>query len=196
MNTRKPAYPVAPYIVDRWSARAMSGESISQKELMSLFEAARWAPSSYNSQPWRFIYAHRDSPQWKTVFDLLVPFNQSWCKNAAVLVVVVSKNTFDHNGEFSSTHSFDTGAACENLALQGNMNGFVVHGMAGFDYEKARTALAIPADHMVEAMFAIGKPGPISNLPADLQKSEVKSDRKNIEQFAFDAASWQATSKN
>jgi nitroreductase len=127
-EVRKADYPIDNLFLDRWSPRAMSGEAISQEELMPLFEAARWAPSSYNNQPWRFLYAHRDTEQWKLFFDLLVEFNQGWARNAGVLVLFISKNTLDMNGEPAPTHSFDTGAAWENLALQGWLKGLVVHG--------------------------------------------------------------------
>ena len=193
MATRKADYKVADPIINRWSSRAMSGESISQDELMSLFEAARWAPSSYNNQPWRFIYATRDSQDWQTFMDLLVPFNQLWCKNAAALVVIVSSNNFTDAvpnpsvvGTPSGTHSFDTGAAWQNLALQGYLNGLVVHGMAGFDYAKAKEVLNIPNDYTVEAMAAIGKPGELRSLPENLQGGEQRSGRKPVSQLVFE----------
>jgi len=183
---RTPQYPVHPIIVNRWSGRAMSGESVTDQELFSLFEAARWAPSSYNNQSWRFIYAKRDTPSWKTLFNLLVPFNQDWAKNASVLIVAFSKTTFDHNGKPARTHAFDTGAAWENLALQGVSMGLVVHGMEGFDYEKAKKDLKIPDDYEVHAMIVVGKPGKKEDLPPELQERETPSDRKPITQFIFE----------
>jgi nitroreductase len=179
---RKADHPIDNLFLDRWSPRAMSGEAVSQEELMVLFEAARWAPSSYNNQPWRFLYAHRETEHWQTFFDLLVEFNQSWAKNAGVLVLFISKNTFDMNGERSVTHSFDTGAAWENLALQGWSSGLVVHGMQGFDFERARTTLNIPKGFQVEAMAAVGKPGDISALPEGLKERELPGDRRKLEQ--------------
>src|SRR5437763_3867791 len=143
-EARKPDRPVDPLFVDRWSPRAMSGEEIPEEELRILFEAARWAPSSFNNQPWRILYARRDSEHWPLFFDLLVEGNKAWVKNAAALLLFISKTTFDHSGAASVTHSFDTGAAWENVALQGWLKGYVVHGMQGFDYERARTALGIP----------------------------------------------------
>ena len=175
-------HPVDELFLDRWSPRAMTGEPISQEELLTLFEAARWAPSSYNNQPWRFLYAHRDTPHWQTFFDLLVEFNQSWCKNAAALVVFISKTHFDFNGEPSVTHSFDTGAAWQSLAMQGWLKGLVVHGMQGFDYERARTALNIPEGFQVEAMAAIGKPADPATLSDALRAKEAPSDRRKLEQ--------------
>jgi nitroreductase len=152
---------------------------------MTLFEAARWAPSSYNNQPWHFIYATKDSAEWKTFFNLLIEFNQSWCKNAAALVVIVSKNAFAYNNKPSRTHSFDTGAAWENLCIQATHMKLVAHGMEGFDYDKAKQNLNIPDDYTVEAMCAIGKPGKKEDLPADLQKREELSDRKPSTEFVY-----------
>lgn len=181
-EVRRADHPIDELFLDRWSPRAMSGEPIAQEDLMTLFEAARWAPSSFNNQPWRFLYARRDTEQWGLFFDLLVEFNQSWARNAAVLVLFISKNTFDTNGEPSVTHSFDTGAAWENLALQSWLKGLVVHGMQGFDFERARTDLHVPEGFRVEAMVAIGKPGSIDVLPAELRDRELPSDRRKLEQ--------------
>ena len=189
MNSRKALYPIEKLLLERWSPRAMSGEPISHETFLRLIEAARWAPSSYNNQPWRFVYAHRDTKAWERLFNLMVSFNQGWTKNAAVLVVMISKNVFDYNGKPSRTHSFDAGAAWENLALQGFSMGLVVHGMEGFDYAKAYKDLNISEkDYTVEAMCAIGKPGKISDLPADLQEREKPSDRRPFEEILFEGS--------
>src|SRR5262245_4557063 len=102
-------HPIDKLFLDRWSPRAMSGEEISEGDLMTLFEAARWAPSSYNNQPWRILYARRGSKHWQLFLDLLVEGNKAWAKDAAALLLFVSKTTFDFNGKPSITHSFDTG---------------------------------------------------------------------------------------
>jgi nitroreductase len=183
---RKPTHDISPIFLNRWSPRAMTGESLADDEFFSLFEAARWAPSSYNNQSWRFIYAKRDTPAWKTLFGLLVEFNRSWCKNAAALVVIISKATFDHNGKPARTHSFDTGAAWMSLALEGSMRGLVVHGMEGFDYEKAKKALNIPDGYQVEAMCAIGKRAPKDVLPQEMQEREQPSGRKPLKDIAWE----------
>lgn len=182
---RKVNYPIDPLIHNRWSPRSMSGEEFDEATLMGLFEAARFAPSSYNNQPWRFIYAKRNSPEWQAIFDLLIPFNQSWCKNAAVLVVVISKNVFEHNGKPARTHSFDTGSAWMSLALEATSRNLVAHGMEGFDFEKARKVLEIPDDHTVEAMFALGHPAPKEALDPELQKREQPSDRRPLEEILY-----------
>ncbi len=178
--TRQSQYPVIEPILCRWSPHAFSGEKITDKELMTLFEAARWAPSSYNDQPWKFLYARNGSKQWKTFFDLMVPFNQSWAQRADVLVVVISRTTFEHNGTPSITHSFDTGAAAQNLALQAHTMGLAAHGMGGFDYERARKDLNIPEGYAVEAMIAIGKPGSPDLLPEEMRANEKPSTRKPL----------------
>ncbi len=176
-------YPVHPLISERWSPRAMSGESISHDQLMTIFKAGSLAPSSFNNQPWTFIYANRETPDWEIFFNLLVPFNQEWTKNAAVLVVVVSKNNFYSTGKPSRTHSFDTGAAWENMALQASADNLVAHGMEGFDYDATCTLLSIPDDHTAEMMFALGKPAnDLSVLSTELQEKEKRSDRVPLEQ--------------
>ena len=177
---RKTDYPADALFVDRWSPRAMSGEGIADSDLMTLFEAARWAPSANNNQPWRFLYARREGTYWPQFLGLLVEANRVWAQQAAALVVVVSKTTFDHNGKPSITHSFDTGAAWQSLALQGWRKGYVVHGMQRFDYDRARAELGVPGGFQVEAMIAIGKPGRIEDLPEALQKREMPSDRKPL----------------
>jgi nitroreductase len=182
---RKTQYPVESIFVNRWSPRAMSGEELNDEEFLPLFEAARWAPSSYNNQPWRFIIAKRNTPEWEKLFNLMVDFNQGWTKNAAVLVVIISYNNFEHNGKPSATHSFDTGAAWENFALEGSKRGLVVHGMQGFDYERAKKELSVPEDYTVEAMVAIGHPGNKESLSAELQEREIPSDRKPLEELIF-----------
>jgi len=185
-NIRKPEHKINPLILSRWSPRSMTGEEISGEELMSLFEAARWAPSSYNNQPWRFIYAKRNTKPWDNLFSLMVEFNQSWTKNAAVLVVVISRKNFEHNNNPSVTHSFDTGAAWENLALQASSMGLVTHGMQGFDYEKAKKELGMPEDYSVEAMIAIGKRGRKEDLPKELQERETPSIRKPLKDIIME----------
>jgi nitroreductase len=187
-TNRASAHSIEPLILNRWSPRAMSGEETSDEERLRLFEAARWAPSTMNEQEWRFLYATRNTPAWQTHFDLLVDANQVWCKNAAMLVVIASKKTFTRGGEPNPVHLFDCGNAFENLALQGVAMGLVVHGMAGFDYDKARTSLRIPDDYDVAAMFAVGRPGDPSDLPEKLRAREKPSDRKPIDQIICEGA--------
>ncbi len=183
---RKSKYPILPIFLDRWSPRSMTGESLSDEEIFTLFEAARWAPSSYNNQPWRFIYAKRDTEHWNRLFSLMVEFNQAWTKNAALIMVMISRNTFERNNKPAVTHSFDTGAAWMSLALEGSSRGYVVHGMEGFDYNKAREALKIPQDYTVEAMAAIGKRAPKEKLPKEMQEREFPSDRRPLQEILLE----------
>jgi nitroreductase len=180
---RHPDHPIETLFFRRWSPRAMTGQPITQAELMSLFEAARWAPSTYNEQEWRFLYARRETPQWQSFFELLAEGNQAWCQHAALLVLIVAHKVFQRNGKPNPVHIFDAGSAFENLALQGTAMGLVVHGMQGFDFEKAHANLAVPADFAVAAMFAVGRPGDPAQLPPDYQKIETPSGRKRVEEI-------------
>jgi nitroreductase len=173
---------VYPIFRERWSPRAMSGEEITHEELMTLFEAARWAPSSNNYQPWRFLYARRNTPIWDTFYGLLTEGNKLWCRNAAVLIVVISRTVFN-TGKPARSHSFDTGAAWMSLALQGHLMGLMVHAMQGFDYDRAGTELAVPGDYSVEAMIAVGRPGKAEDLPEEKRKMEFPKGRKNVFEF-------------
>lgn len=177
---RKPAYDVHPLIVNRWSPRSMTGEELSDDELMPLFEAARWAPSSNNAQLWRFVFAKRQTPFWETFVDLLADGNKVWARQAAALVVVTSRKLFERHDKPAVTYAFDAGAAWENLALEGTRRGFVVHGMQGFDYERARSALHVPDHYDVLAMIAIGKRAPKESLPSHLQEREQPNDRRPL----------------
>ncbi|HVT27380.1 MAG TPA: nitroreductase family protein, partial [Lacipirellulaceae bacterium] len=193
LDYRQPDHPVEELFVARWSPRAMTGAPLANGELETLFEAARWAPSTYNEQEWRFLFARRETPQWQTFFDLLVEGNQAWCKNAAALVVILAKKTFTQNGKPNPVHLFDAGAAFENIALQGSLMGLVVHGMQGFDFDKARAALKVPDDYDVTAMFAAGHAAEPDTLPEQLRAREKPSGRKPLAEivcegpFAFRA---------
>ena len=186
MSVRQADRPIEPLFLRRWSPRALSGAPVSAADLATLFEAARWAPSTYNEQEWRFLYAHREGPHWQTFFDLLAEGNRAWCLRAGVLVVVLSHKVFSRNGKPNPVHSYDTGAAFENLALQGAAMALVVHGMAGFDYARARTALQVPDDYDVEAMIAIGHPGDPAELPEPLRQLETPSPRKAVGEIAIE----------
>jgi len=180
---RKPVYDIAPLLVNRWSPRSMTGESLSDAELMPLFEAARWAPSSYNAQLWRFFYAKREGRHWPSFLGLLVEANRLWAQNAAALVVVAARKNSEHNGKPARTHVFDAGAAWQNLALEGARRGLAVHGMEGFDYDRASATLRLPSDHEVLAMIAIGKRGPREALAGKLREMESPNDRRALHEI-------------
>jgi len=180
-SARHSAHPLHPLFLDRWSPRAMSGAGLSEAEILSLFEAARWAPSSGNFQPWRFLYARRDGDFWTTFMDLLVPGNRAWAERAGALVLCLSRTQLE-DGRPCVTHSYDTGAAWENLALQASLNNIVAHGIQGFDYERARRVLRVPEVYAIEAMAVLGKPGNIAELPDRYQQREQPSDRRALAQ--------------
>lgn len=180
-SARTPSQPIDALFVDRWSPRAMSGEAISEAELMVLFEAARWAPSASNFQPWRMLYARRDTAHWPLFFDLLSEGNRAWAQRAAALVLFLSRTHHD-DGRPCVSHSYDTGAAWQNLALQGLRSGLVVHGILGFDRQRARSALLIPERFHIEPMAVIGRPGDPGLLPERQRLREFPSDRRPLAQ--------------
>ena len=187
INDRITEYPIDDVFLKRYSPRAMSGEAITNEELMTLLEAGRWAPSLFNEQPWRFIYAMKDTLHFDKLFSFLMDGNKIWCKNAGALIVVIS-NTKNMKGEPNTTHSFDTGSAWENIALQATNMNLVSHGMAGFDYVRAKDELSIPDDYKVEMMIAIGKSGKVEDLPEALRPREIPSDRKPLSELVFEGS--------
>ncbi len=186
LEARTAEAPVADFLRGRWSPRAMTGEALTDEEVLSLFEAARWAPSAFNEQPWRMIYAKRDTPAWDKLFSLMVEFNQNWTKDAGLIIVFVSSEKFSRNDKPNGTHSFDTGSAWMSLALQASSMGLVAHGMSGFDYDLARESLGIPEGYAVEAMCAVGKLAPKDTLPAEMQEQESPSSRKSIGEITME----------
>ena len=189
-HPRRAEYPIDPLFLERWSPRAFTDETIAEAELLSLFEAARWAPSAYNSQPWRFLYARRDTAHWATFLGLLAPLNRTWASRAAALIVLVSDPVFLPPGAKQPvtlrSHSLDAGAAWTSLALQATRAGWRAHGIGGFDLECAATELNVPEGHRVELAIAIGRPGERSSLPEALQGREFPSGRKPVAEFAFE----------
>ena len=185
--TGRIAHPkVEKLIVDRWSPRAFDGSEIPQEDLEVVFEAAGWAPSAYNVQPWTFLYARRGDANWDLLLSQLIEFNQSWAKDASAIVYIVSDkymraetgNTENHS------HSFDAGAAWALAALQAQALGYHTHGMTGIKFGEAEAALGIPADHRLEAAFVIGKAAGKEVLPEFLQEREVPSNRKPVSETA------------
>lgn len=190
VNNRRPDHPIDTLFLERWSPRAFTGDVIEKSDLLRLFEAARWAPSSYNAQPWRFVYARRGEDHWERLLGLLNPFNASWAKDASALIAIVSNQTFIVPGKDEATanysHSFDAGAAWASLALQASLLGWQAHGMAGFDHARAISELNLPDGFRPEAIVAIGKPGDASQLPEALRAREVPSQRNPISDHIFE----------
>ena len=189
-NSRTADHPIDPLFLERWSPRAFADEMIAEEDLMTILEAGRWAASSYNSQPWRFLYARRGTAHWQKFLDLLVPFNQSWAKDASALVILVSNSLMLTPGAEkpvpSHSHSHDAGAAAANFALQATRMGWYVHGMVGFDMQRAFAELNVPQGYRVESAWAIGKQGDKSKLPEGLQAREAPSSRKPLAELAFE----------
>jgi nitroreductase len=184
---RQPDHPVAELFVERWSPRAFTGEAIPDATLSTLFEAARWAASSYNSQPWQFVYAKREEPAFAPILSTLSERNQAWAHQAAALIVVTSNTLFTPPGKSAPepwpTHAFDSGAAWANLALQAQLSGWHAHAMAGFDGAKVRDKLAVPPAYDIHAVVAIGRRGDKSLLPEAFRAAETPNGRKPIEAF-------------
>ena len=181
--------PVDPLLLERWAPRAFDGSAMPQADLDTLFDAARWAPSASNYQPWRFLYAHRDSADWERFLGLLVPGNSVWAQHASVLMLILSNTLTAAPGSTDykplHSHSFDAGAAWMALALQATRMGYRTHAMAGVDFDRARIELAVPDRFRLEAAVAIGRQADKAILPEALQAREMPSGRKPIEDFAF-----------
>jgi nitroreductase len=184
-------FPVHPLIRERWSPRAFADKPVPPEVLRSLFEAARWAPSSNNEQPWAYLVgAKDDAANFSKVFGTLVEFNAGWAKKAPVLAIAVAKLTFSKNNAPNRVAFYDTGAASALLSVQATAEGLVVHQMAGFDPEKARQAFAIPSNWEAVAALAIGYPGDPESLPHSLRDRELAPrTRKPISDFVM-AGSW------
>jgi nitroreductase len=177
---------VEDLILRRWSPRAYADKEVSADELKRLFEAARWAASSANEQPWRFLVGRRGDETYQKIFNALVPGNQAWARSAPVLVLAVAKKTFTQKGSPNRYGLHDTGAAMANLALQATADGLHTHSMAGFDNEQMRASFAIPSDYEMGAVTAIGYFGDPAGLPEHLHKMEVSPrQRKPLEEFVF-----------
>lgn len=183
MTSRTTDTGLAQVFLDRWSPRAFDGSEMPDADLATLFEAARWAPSSMNYQPWRFLYAKRGDANWERFLSWLVPFNRDWAQGSSVLVYVISEKVMGDRPSWS--HSFDAGAAWAMLAVQATMLGYYTHGMAGVDFAAAAEGLGVPESFKVEAAFVIGRIGDKATLPEPLQAREVPSGRKPRDEIAY-----------
>jgi nitroreductase len=181
---RQSPHPIEPLLLKRWSPRAFDGSVIAGTDLAAIFEAARWAPSAFNVQPWRFIYTLRDDADWQRLLGLLIPFNAGWVKNAGALIFICSDTLATAKPgqvpQLSHSHSFDAGAAWAFMALQATSLGYHAHAMTGIDFDHCRGELAVPDQFRVEAAVAIGKQGDKSVLPEALQARERPSGRKPL----------------
>lgn len=190
----KPA-PIDPraheLIRRRWSPRTFADRPVEAETLRLLLEAAQWAPSSYNEQPWVFLVATRQEPEeYERLLGCLVPFNQGWAKNAPVLMLSVAKLEFERNGKPNRHAYHDVGLAAAQLTLQATALGLFVHQMAGIDADAARETYGIPEGWDPVAAIALGYPGDLESLPEDLRSKETaERTRKPLEDFVF-TGSW------
>ena len=180
-------FPVHELIRERWSPRAFADKPVPQDVLRSIFEAARWAPSSFNEQPWAYIVATKDDKEnFEKMLSVLVDFNVQWAKSAPVLALAVAKLAFANNNAPNRNAQYDTGAATALLSVEATARGLAVHQMAGFDAEKARKVFEIPKGWEPIAALAIGYPGDPASLPAPLKDREMAPrTRKPIAEFVM-----------
>ncbi len=183
---RKADADIGALFLNRWSPRSFDPDRpVLDDDLKAVVEAARWAPSSYNEQPWRFIVARSEKDQ-KTFLDLMVEFNQSWAKNAPVPILSCAMMTFAKNSKLNRHALHDVGAAWENMALEAARRGLYMHGMAGFDHERAKKELGLPEDAKAVAMLALGHRGPKEDIPKELQKNEHPNQRRPASESCFE----------
>lgn len=175
---------ILPLILDRWSPRSFDGTPVPEAELLAMIEAAGWAPSAFNVQPWTFLHARPGDAHWDRFLSLLVPFNQSWAKDAGALLFIVSQETSGPEAQPLYSHSFDAGAAWALLAIQAQHMGWHSHGMTGIDFDRARVELAIPEGFRLEAAVAIGRKAPAERLPEGLREREAPAPRKPVAEIA------------
>ena len=189
-NGRTADHDIEPMFLHRWSPRAFTGEAIPEAVLMSLFEAARWAPSAFNLQPWRFVYARRGGADWDRLLDVLIDYNKAWVAGASALIFIVSARARRRsNGELEAnySHSFDAGAAWACLALQAHHLGWAAHGMSGFEPARGYAAMGIPeADYRIEAAIAVGRPDGAETLAEPYRSRETPSGRDAASGFVFE----------
>lgn len=185
--------PIHEIIANRWSGRAYdAGRPVTQEQIIALLEAARWAPSCYGDQPWRFVVwdKNKDAVGWKAAFDCLVPGNQGWAGDAPVLLLACADTLFNHNSQPNRWAQYDTGAAVENLCLQAQALGLMAHQMGGFDPDKARAVAGIPEQFTLMAMVTVGYAADMSVVSADAREREIAPRQRREFNALFFAGNW------
>src|ERR1700691_1745116 len=183
-------HPVLEVIRSRWSPAIYSPQTVEPQKLLRILEAARWAPSSYNAQPWSFLVARKEEPEeFARMLRCLMPLNVVWAQHVPVLMISVAKLHFDHNGAVNRHALHDTGIATGFLMLQAASLGVLAHGMAGFDPAKARELYAIPESHEAVAAIGLGYPGEEQGASEELRKRNQHRPRRTLNQFVF-AGRW------
>jgi len=197
LTMQKPAITqqaIHELLANRWSGRAYdAGKAVSQEQVVSLLEAARWAPSCFGDQPWRYVFCNKaDNMQaWQAAFDCLVPGNQGWAVNAPVLLLICADTLFGHNDKPNKWAAYDTGAATENLCLQATALGLMAHQMGGFDADKARATFKVPERYQILAMVTVGYQAAIEGLSEEDKAREVAArSRKPLDELFFNGV-WQ-----
>ena len=189
---RIPDYPIQAIFLDRWSPRAYDGTAMPEDDLLTIIEAARWAPSAFNVQPWRFLYSRRGNAHWQGFLALLDPFNRNWAQHASALIFVLSDTVMPGNDRRpdkpSQTNSFDAGAAWAQLALQATSLGYQAHAMAGINRAQSRDDLMVPERYRIEIAVAIGTRADPSALSQDLRDREQPSQRLALNEISFAGA--------
>ena len=182
--------PIHDLIANRWSPVGFDANKlVTQVQIMSMLEAARWAPSCYGDQPWRFIVADKSTNElaWQTAFDCIVPGNQKWAQNAPLFILVCADTQFSHNDKPNRWSGYDTGAAVMSLSVQATSLGLFAHQMGGFDGDKARTLFNIPGQIDLMAMVAIGHGVDADSLPDELKQRQLSErTRKDLGAMFFD----------
>ena len=184
---RQPDHPVAPQFPARWSPRSFTDRDVTEAEVMSLLEAARWAPSASNHQPWRLVWARRGEEAFGAIRATLTGANPVWTGQAGVLFAVASKDTVTNREGVevaNRTAGFDTGAAWLSLALQAQTMCLAAHAMGGFDKDALAAAVGLPDGHTLHCVVAVGEQGPAEALPDDLKAREKPSGRKPVAEIA------------
>lgn len=178
---------VLPIFHERWSPRSFSDREVSRESLHKIFEAARWAASSFNEQPWRFLVGVRGSETYKKIFESLGEFNQKWARTAPVLILGVALTKFSHNGTPNRFAVYDLGAAASYLTLEAAALGVATHQMAGFDQDKARELLGVPADYAIGSVIALGYQDDPEKLGNDelIQRETSPRERKHAREFVL-----------
>ncbi|KOP65072.1 nitroreductase [Bacillus sp. FJAT-18019] len=183
-QARQPDYPVHAHFVNRWSSRAFDRRIVEDEELYTVLEAARWAPSSSNGQPWRFIVARTEEERARFA-TFIRPGNRVWSDHAPVLVLLISY-TLNAHGEPSGSHAFDAGTAWGTIASQAALLGLNTRAIGGFDHDLARETLQIPEEYVLHAVIALGYRGNISLLPESLKEREVPTGRRSLNELVYE----------
>jgi nitroreductase len=169
---------ILPVVLHRWSPRSFADRDVSSADLKTAFEAARWAASSFNEQPWRFLVGTRNSETYRKILSVLMEFNQLWARTAPVLILGVAKTKFSHNGSPNAVALYDLGAAAATLCYQATALGLHTHQMGGFDRDAARKVFGVPEDYIFGAVIALGYQGEPAALPSEQMQAQETAPRQ------------------